>query len=117
MFMFFMLRDFFNDSDFPTITKTNYGYVADGADSKIIKIKINDEKIVESIKEALNDNYLDYTKSIVKIKSQKELSDDVINKIINTIKAQTNISDNLIYKVKTDSDYINELKLIILLAK
>ena len=27
MFMFFMLRDFFNDEEFPTITENEYGYV------------------------------------------------------------------------------------------
>ena len=117
MFMFFMLRDFFNDSDFPTITENNYGYVLDGIDSKIIKIKINDEKIEESIKEALNNNYLDFTKAIIKIKSKNELSLEKINLIIDTIKSKTSLTDNPIYKIKEDGDYINELKLIILLTK
>lgn len=117
MFMFFMLRDFFNDEEFPTITENEYGYVVDGVESKIIKIKINDESIEKSIKNALGNDYLEYTKAIVKIKSQKELNVDEIDLIINTIKGVTNTDNNLIYKVKIDSDYINKIKLIILLAK
>ena len=117
--MFFLLRNIFSDDDLNCsnpITEEEFGYVINGIDSDIIKIKINSD-IEKELNDAIKKDYSLYTKAIIHIKSKTELSDEEKELVINTIKDKMNVNLNLniAYKISDIIDY--KMKAIIIASK
>ena len=117
--MFFLLRNIFSDDDLNCtnpITEEDFGYVINGMDADVIKIKIHSD-IKKEINDALKKDYSLYTKAIIHIKSKNELTDIEKELVINTIKDKMNVSLNLkcAYKISDVIDY--KMKVIIIASK
>ena len=117
--MFFLLRNIFSDDDLNCsnpITEEEFGYVINGEDSDIIKVKINSD-IEKEISDALKKDYSLYTKAIIHVKSKNELTEDEKELVINTIKDKMNANLNLKYAYKISDKIDYKMKIIIIASK